>query len=59
MYLLQDLLKTGNISRISTITIVVDNMYIFDNIRIRGGTVIISDIDKEGLYVGNPARFIR
>jgi len=59
MYLLQDLLKTGNISRISTITIVVDNMYIFDNIRIRGGTVIISDIDKEGLYVGNTARFIR
>jgi sugar O-acyltransferase (sialic acid O-acetyltransferase NeuD family) len=38
---------------------VVDNIRICDNVQLGAGTVVISDIDKKGLYVGNPHRFIR
>jgi len=38
---------------------IIDNVSISNNIQIGGGTVVISDINKKGLYVGNPARFIR
>lgn len=37
----------------------IDNISITDSVQIGGGTVVINDIDKKGLYVGNPARFIR
>lgn len=38
---------------------VIDNIKIANNVQIGGGTVVIKNIEKSGLYVGNPARFIR
>ncbi len=38
---------------------VIDNIKIVKNTRIGGGTVVINDILTSGLYVGNPAKFIR
>ncbi|KIC03416.1 hypothetical protein OA88_03330 [Flavobacterium sp. JRM] len=38
---------------------IIDNINIVSKTQIGGGTVVINDIGKEGLYVGNPQRFIR
>lgn len=38
---------------------VIDNITILSKTQIGAGTVVIKDIEKEGLYVGNPHRFIR
>ncbi|MFD0962620.1 acetyltransferase [Pseudofulvibacter geojedonensis] len=38
---------------------VIDNITTVNNVQLGGGTVLINNIEKEGLYVGNPARFIR
>ena len=38
---------------------VIDNIKISDNIQIGGGTVVHKNLEQPGLYVGNPARFIR
>lgn len=38
---------------------IIDNIYIEKNTQIGGGTVVIQSIEKSGLYVGNPAKFIR
>ena len=38
---------------------IIDNLKIVDDVQIGAGTVVINDIDKPGVYVGNPARFIR
>ena len=38
---------------------IIDNISIMNNVQIGGGAVVISHVKKEGLYVGNPARFIR
>ncbi|GAA3613978.1 acetyltransferase [Flavivirga amylovorans] len=38
---------------------VIDNINIADDVQIGGGTVVIKQIEKSGLYVGNPSRFIR
>ncbi|WP_140937950.1 acetyltransferase [Sphingobacterium lumbrici] len=38
---------------------VIDNISIVAQTQIGGGTVVIKDIEQSGLYVGNPARFIR
>lgn len=40
-------------------TTVIDNIKIHDNVQTGGGTVITKNIEQSGLYVGNPARFIR
>ncbi len=40
-------------------TTIIDNITINSNIQTGGGTVVIKDLEKPGLYVGNPARFIR
>lgn len=37
----------------------IDNITIAANIQLGGATVVIKDLDTPGLYVGNPARFIR
>jgi sugar O-acyltransferase (sialic acid O-acetyltransferase NeuD family) len=37
----------------------IDNITIAAKTQIGGGTVVIYSIDKPGLYVGNPAKFIR
>jgi len=38
---------------------IIDGVTISDSIQIGGGTVVIKNLIKQGLYVGNPARFIR
>jgi sugar O-acyltransferase (sialic acid O-acetyltransferase NeuD family) len=38
---------------------VIDNVIISDNVQLGAGTVVIKNIDKKGLFVGNPHRFIR
>jgi sugar O-acyltransferase (sialic acid O-acetyltransferase NeuD family) len=37
---------------------VIDNIKIHSNTQIGGGGVVIKNINKNGLYVGNPVRFI-
>ena len=39
-------------------TFVIDNIKIHSNTQIGGGGVVIKNINKNGLYVGNPVRFI-
>ncbi len=38
---------------------IIDNITIRSNTQIGGGAVVIQSIEKSGLYVGNPQRFIR
>jgi len=40
-------------------TTVIDSIVIASQTQTGGGTVVIQNIDKKGLYVGNPQRFIR
>jgi sugar O-acyltransferase (sialic acid O-acetyltransferase NeuD family) len=40
-------------------TTIIDNICIKSQTQIGGGTVVIKSIGKSGLYVGNPAKFIR
>ena len=40
-------------------TTIIDNIEIIKHTQTGGGTVVITQIDKSGLYVGNPAKFIR
>lgn len=38
---------------------IIDNISIVANTQLGGGTVLIKNIETPGLYVGNPARFVR
>ncbi|SHM19275.1 acetyltransferase [Flavobacterium chilense] len=38
---------------------IIDNINIISGTQIGGGTVVIKDLQKKGLYIGNPHRFIR
>ena len=38
---------------------IIDNITIAEYIQIGGGTVVIKNLEDQGLYVGNPSRFIR
>lgn len=38
---------------------IIDNINIAPKTQVGGGTVVINHIEKSGLYVGNPARFVR
>ncbi|MBO2009511.1 acetyltransferase [Hymenobacter negativus] len=40
-------------------TTLIDNITLADGIQTGGGTVVIKSLAQPGLYVGNPARFIR
>ena len=40
-------------------SIIIDNISITEGTRTGGGTVVIKNIKEKGLYVGNPARFVR
>ncbi len=40
-------------------TTVIDNIDIANEVQTGGGTVVINDLNQKGLYVGNPARFVR
>lgn len=51
--------KVGNNCNIGINTTIIDNIRITGNTRTGGGSVIIKDILISGLYVGNPARFVK
>lgn len=38
---------------------IIDNINIVEYTQLGGGTVVVKSIEKSGLYVGNPAKFIR
>ena len=38
---------------------IIDNIKINSSVQLGGGTVVIDDLKQSGLYVGNPARFVR
>ena len=38
---------------------VIDNIKISESVQLGGGTVVIDDLTNKGLYVGNPARYIK
>lgn len=38
---------------------VIDNISMVSKTQLGGGTVVIKNIEKQGLYVGNPQRFVR
>jgi sugar O-acyltransferase (sialic acid O-acetyltransferase NeuD family) len=40
-------------------TTIIDNIQINDFVQTGGGTVVIKNLIERGLYVGNPARFIK
>ena len=49
----------GELCMIGAGTTVIDNITITPGTITGAGTVVIKDIENKGLYVGNPARFIR
>lgn len=49
----------GQCCKLGTNTTLIDNLTIADNVTTGGGTVVIKNPEKSGLYVGNPARFVR
>lgn len=51
--------KIGDQCNIGVNSTIIDNIVIAGQTQIGGGTVIITNIEQAGLYVGNPARFIR
>lgn len=40
-------------------TTIIDGITTASNVQFGGGTVVINTVEKAGLYVGNPAKFIR
>ncbi|SEA69128.1 NeuD/PglB/VioB family sugar acetyltransferase [Psychroflexus halocasei] len=49
----------GNRNIIGINTTIVDTLFTANQIQTGAGTVVIKNLLKSGLYVGNPARFIR
>tara|TARA_B100000809_G_scaffold105703_1_gene104234 strand:+ start:31544 stop:32155 length:612 start_codon:yes stop_codon:yes gene_type:complete len=49
----------GEQNNIGIGTVIIDYIKTSDNVQTGGGTEVINDIEKPGLYVGNPQRFIR
>lgn len=49
----------GNSCAIGINSTIIDNINITEQTQIGAGTVVIKDIEKAGLYVGNPSKFIR
>lgn len=51
--------KIGNMSNIGINSTIIDNISLTEKSQLGGGTVVIKDIEIQGLYVGNPARFVK
>ncbi|MEM6686378.1 MAG: NeuD/PglB/VioB family sugar acetyltransferase [Bacteroidota bacterium] len=51
--------SVGECCNIGIGTVIIDSIIIENNIQTGGGTVVINNLSKNGLYVGNPSRFIR
>ncbi len=52
-------IKIGEMCIMGINSSIIDNISIVSNTQIGGGTVVIENIEKQGLYVGNPQRFIK
>jgi len=51
--------KIGSSCKLGINTTIIDNINIADNVKTGGGTVVINNLNQSGLYVGNPARFLK
>ena len=51
--------KVGIKSIIGINSTIIDNVELISETQLGGGTVVIESLTEKGLYVGNPARFIR
>jgi sugar O-acyltransferase (sialic acid O-acetyltransferase NeuD family) len=51
--------QIGSCCNIGINSTIIDNIEIADNVQTGGGTVVISSIKNCGLYVGNPAKFLK
>jgi sugar O-acyltransferase (sialic acid O-acetyltransferase NeuD family) len=51
--------EIGECCNIGINTTVIDNIKITDGVQTGGGTVVTKSLERKGLYVGVPARFIR
>ena len=51
--------NVGECSILGINSTLIDNIKIVANTQVGGGTVVIGSLESSGLYVGNPARFIR
>ena len=50
---------TGECANLGISTTIIDHVSVGPHVRTGGATVVVENLDKPGLYVGNPARFIR
>lgn len=51
--------KIGEQCNIGINATVIDDVKIANQVQLGGGAVVIKDLHKNGLYVGNPSRYIR
>lgn len=51
--------EIGKSCNIGINTTIIDNIKVVNSVKTGGGTVVVRNIEKPGLYVGNPQRFIR
>ena len=51
--------KVGARCNLGINTTIINNISITDDVQTGGGTVVVKDITRRGLYVGNPARFLK
>lgn len=49
----------GECCNIGINSTIIDNIVISDYVQTGGGTVVIKNMNERGVYVGNPAKFIR
>jgi len=52
-------IEVGTCCNIGINTTIIDNIKIADSVQTGGGTVVVKDLEKAGLYVGVPARLVR
>jgi sugar O-acyltransferase (sialic acid O-acetyltransferase NeuD family) len=51
--------KIGEQSFLGINSTIIDNLSICNNTQIGAGAVVVKNIEKSGVYVGNPAKFLR
>ena len=51
--------STGECVNLGISTTIIDHVSVRANIRTGGATVVVENLEKPGLYIGNPARAIR
>lgn len=60
MVLVAGLAHVGEMCMIGNGTVTIDHIFIADSTTIGGGAVVVKNIDvPNGIYVGNPARFLK